>query len=94
MTAQIDRKIPLWGVLVALSIVAGQAIAVYYGQQQQGHDVTQIKSDLSDVRMDVHSSLTEINRLTITNVEVKFRLGDIERRLIAVEAQLQQQKGK
>lgn len=93
VTASIDRKIPLWGVLCALAIVAGQAIAVYYGQQQQTRDISQIKSDVSDTRTDVRSALAEINKLTITNVEVKFRLTDLERRLVAVEAQ-QQQKAK
>lgn len=84
----IDRKIPLWGLLTALAIVAVQAVLMYIEQREQGVALRSIISTQSDTNKQLTEVAKELGNKNLKDVEHDLKLADLERRTAAIETAL------
>lgn len=75
---KIIRQIPLTWLFSLLAVVAGQAIALYYGQQENAKLVATLVARVE--------TLTEaINAKNLKDVEHDLNISDLQRRMLQIE---------
>lgn len=84
-TVHIDRKIPLWGVLGVMAMIAGQAIMLYITQREQGTSLAQLVTQNIELAAQVKELRGEISQRNLKDVERDLRMSDFERRIRNLE---------
>lgn len=75
---RISRTIPLQWLVGGLIVVAGQAIAMYYGQQRLSEAVREIQIEIKAINLSIANTGTK-------SIELQLRMSDVERRLANFE---------
>lgn len=83
----IDRKIPLWGILVVVGSVATQGVLVWNGQQLQAQKMDAMALQFRELATDLKDLNTQLSAKSSTDGEQTSRLNDLSRRLIIIESQ-------
>lgn len=95
VTVRLDNRIRVeWligGLLVALIASFAWAFNSSMAQRDTSRDMTQIKSDISDIKANGNRQLEQSNQTAMKNVELAGRLSALEGRMNTVEAVRQPQ---
>jgi len=81
----IDRKIPLWGILGVLAMIAGQAVLMYITQREQGIALQQMVVQGSGLTNEVKGLRQDMTERSLKDVERDLRTNDLERRVRVLE---------
>jgi hypothetical protein len=82
----IDRKIPLWGILGVIGVIALQAVLMYVAQREQGIAIQQLISNNSTLTVEVKEMRRENQQSELKNMERDMLVRDFDRRLRAMES--------
>lgn len=83
---KITREIPLWGLILAVVGIVGQAITLYYGQNRQGELIAQQNDLIRDLTVKVAALSESIQKVNLKNVEFEYKISDLDRRVTVIEA--------
>lgn len=87
---KITREIPLWGILTVIGAFAAQAIGLYYSNLRLADAFSRQGQQLDSVAADVRAITSELNRGNVRGAQIEFQIGDLQRRITAIEAMAQQ----
>lgn len=89
LNLRVSREIPLWGIITALAIFAGQAISVYYNQVAQGKDLATVQQTATRIDSKLESVVTAQTELKLKDVERDMRITMLTNRIAVLENALQ-----
>lgn len=81
----IDRKIPLWGILSVAGAILGQAALVWSGQREQAIEMRHQAEKIQELTVEVKALAAQLSNKDAKDMDQDIRLGDIQRRLLAIE---------
>jgi outer membrane murein-binding lipoprotein Lpp len=87
---RIVREVPAWGVVTLILTVAvfggGQAIALFYGQREQGAQIERLSARVVELTAQVARLAEEVASKNIADVRHDMLIDDLRRRIVEVEA--------
>lgn len=78
---KVNREIPVWSLVTCIALIILQAAGMFFTQLEHGKTLIKLENQVSTLTV-------EITKTNMKTVEYDFRLGDIDRRLARMEAQL------
>jgi hypothetical protein len=83
---RITREIPLWGLVSMLLALGGQAIALYYSQQEQARELARQGARQAEMAADLRSIATDIQKGSLDTAKLNFTVESMQQRLAILEA--------
>lgn len=81
----IDRKIPLWGVMVMASALVGQAILMWNGQNMQAQEMRHQSEQIQDLAQQVKAMAAQLATKDGIDIEQNLRISELNRRMSIIE---------
>lgn len=81
----IDRKLPLWGVICMGSVIAGQAVLMWNGQNMQAQEMRHISEQVKDLADQVKAMTVQMATKDGTDIGQNLRIDELNRRVIVLE---------
>ena len=81
----IDRKLPLWGIVLLVVTFAGQGILVWNGQNLQAAELRHQSEQIHDLTTQVKAMAATLNAKDAVDVKQDLRIDELERRLLTME---------
>lgn len=82
----IDRKIPLWGIVMMAVAIAGQAIVMWNGQNVQAQEMRHQSEQIQDLAQQVKAMTTQLATKDGTDLGQNLRIDELGRRVQALES--------
>ena len=78
---KVSREIPVWSLVTGIGLIILQAAGMFFTQLDHGKTLIKLEDRVTTLT-------AEITKTNMKTVEYDFRLGDIDRRLSRMEAQM------
>lgn len=83
---RITREVPIWGVITALVALGAQAVAMYYGQQEQQRELTRQGVRQAEMAADIRSIATEAQRGNVEMAKLGYAVESLSQRVAVLES--------
>lgn len=83
----IDRKIPLWGLLLMSGSIVGQAVLLWNGQQLQAQRLEDYGNKITALTAEVKELNAQLGLKASKDNEQDLRLNEYSRRLLLIEGE-------
>lgn len=81
----IDRKIPLWGVVLIVAGFVGQGVLVWDGQNLQAAEIRHQSETITKLSDQVKAMSSQLVAKDAVDIKQDFRIDELERRVLTIE---------
>lgn len=82
----IDRKIPLWGVICMAFALVGQAILMWNGQNLQAQEMRHQSEQIQDLAQQVKGMAAQMATKDGADIGQNLRIDELSRRVVILES--------